>query len=230
MKRGIRKVKINYMTKGPIKLSEQKIDKIANTLAEQGFILLVDFLPKALAEALLQEAQILSVSQFTPAGIGRGEAKQLNTQVRGDTTLWLNLNSTCQANYIDFMRQLKEGLNRRLFMGLFDFECHFSHYQKGDFYQKHIDAFKGRSNRILSTVYYLNHDWIQGDGGELALYAQNELQAPPIEIIPPLFNQCVIFLSDTFPHEVLESQKDRYSIAGWFRVNSSSAGQLDPAS
>lgn len=218
------------MTQNPVKLSEKIIDKIADALAEQGFILLQNFLPNGLAEALLREAQTLSVNQFKPAGIGRNDGLQLNTQVRSDTTLWLNLDSTCQANYLDFMQQLKEGLNRRLFMGLFDFECHFSHYQKGDCYQKHLDAFKGRSNRILSTVYYLNHDWTNGDGGELALYAQNEQQTSPIEMIPPLFNQCVIFLSDTFPHEVLESQKDRYSIAGWYRVNGSSAGQLDPAS
>jgi SM-20-related protein len=218
------------MTKNPVTLSEKRIDKIADVIAQHGFILLQDFLPNALAEALLREAQTLSISQFKPAGIGRNSGLQLNTQVRSDSTLWLNIDSPCQAKYLEFMQQLKEGLNRRLFMGLFDFECHFSHYQKGDFYQKHIDAFKGRSNRILSTVYYLNHDWIKGDGGELALYAQNELQASPVEMVPPLFNQCVIFLSDTFPHEVLESQKDRYSIAGWYRVNGSSMNQIDPVS
>jgi SM-20-related protein len=39
-----------------------------------------------------------------------------------------------------------------------------------------------------------------------------------------VFNSCMIFLSDTFPHEVLTSRSDRYSIAGWYRVNGNSAG------
>ncbi|MBV1883381.1 MAG: 2OG-Fe(II) oxygenase [Pseudomonadales bacterium] len=29
----------------------------------------------------------------------------------------------------------------------------------------------------------------------------------------------VLFLSETFPHEVLKSQRQRLSLTGWFRVN-----------
>ena len=123
---------------------------------------------------------------------------------------------------MEWMEKLRVGLNRRLFMGLSEFECHYSHYAKGDFYKRHLDAFKGsphknRSNRAVSTVFYLNSDWQQDDGGELLLYADNHLS--PLLIVPPLFNSCMIFLSDTFPHEVLASNCDRYSIAGWYRVN-----------
>jgi SM-20-related protein len=38
----------------------------------------------------------------------------------------------------------------------------------------------------------------------------------------------VVFLSEEFPHEVLPTATDRYSIAGWFRVNTSSAERVDP--
>lgn len=31
----------------------------------------------------------------------------------------------------------------------------------------------------------------------------------------------VVFLSEEFEHEVLPAKRDRYSIAGWFRVNPS---------
>ncbi|MEC7468361.1 MAG: 2OG-Fe(II) oxygenase, partial [Pseudomonadota bacterium] len=31
-----------------------------------------------------------------------------------------------------------------------------------------------------------------------------------------------------FPHEVLPATRDRFSIAGWFRVNNSTAQRVDP--
>jgi SM-20-related protein len=79
-------------------------------------------------------------------------------------------------------------------------------------------------------VYYLNQTWGKSDGGELALYAPKDKQDDPIRLIPPLFNQCVIFLSDSFPHEVLLSHKDRFSIAGWYRINNNGQNIVDPSS
>ena len=32
-------------------------------------------------------------------------------------------------------------------------------------------------------------------------------------------NKLIVFLSDIFPHEVLPSNKKRYAIAGWFRID-----------
>lgn len=214
------------MTKS-ICLNEKLIDEIANALQQQGFIQLTQFLPVLLATQLAQEARRLSCDEFKPAGIGRQNSQQLNMQVRTDSTLWLNGESEQQAAYLSAMEQLRVGLNRRLFMGLFDFESHFSHYGQGDFYRRHVDAFKGRSNRILSTVYYLNPDWSKNNGGELLLYGDE--QSSPFLIVPPLFNTCIIFLSDAFPHEVLPSRCDRYSIAGWYRVNNNSTEHLDPS-
>ncbi|MFT6778151.1 MAG: SM-20-related protein [Paraglaciecola sp.] len=212
-------------------LEESLIDDIADTVTKQGFMQLQSFLPELLADQLMQEAKHLASIAFTPAGIGRNNSQQINSQVRTDSTLWLNGRSAPQRAYLDWMEQLRIGLNRRLFMGLFDFECHFSHYSKGDFYQRHMDTFKGgtkqvRSTRVLSTVFYLNPDWVKKDGGELLLYADE--QVSPLLIVPPVFNGCVIFISDAFPHEVLTSRCDRYSIAGWYRVNGHSEQHLDP--
>ncbi|PKH00333.1 2OG-Fe(II) oxygenase [Paraglaciecola sp. MB-3u-78] len=207
-------------------LEEQLIDDIADALAQRGFIHLQHLLPKWLALQLMHEAQRLAAFEFKPAGIGRNNHQQVNSQVRTDSTLWLRGNSLTQQAYLDWMEQLRMGLNRRLFMGLFDFECHFSHYSTGDFYQRHLDAFKGRSNRILSSVFYLNPHWSESDGGELLLYADE--QPSPLLVVPPEFNSCILFLSDVFPHEVLASHSDRFSIAGWYRVNSQSSDRLDP--
>jgi len=44
----------------------------------------------------------------------------------------------------------------------------------------------------------------------------------------PKFNRCVVFLSDTFPHEVRVTHKDRYAVAGWYRINTSIDGHIDP--
>ena len=207
-------------------LEEQLIDDIAEALAERGFIHLQHLLPQWLVLQLMHEAKRLAAFEFKPAGIGRNNSQQLNTQVRTDSTLWLSNNSVIQQAYLDWMEQLRMGLNRRLFMGLFDFECHFSHYSTGDFYQRHLDAFKGRSNRILSSVFYLNPHWSENDGGELLLYADE--QPSPLLIVPPRFNSGILFLSDVFPHEVLASQCDRFSIAGWYRVNNQSTEHVDP--
>jgi SM-20-related protein len=211
-------------------VDEQIIDDIADALAQRGYIQLQPFLPEQLAGQLMHEAKHLASIEFTPAGIGRNNSQQLNSQVRTDSTFWLNGNSAPQQAYLECMEYLRIGLNRRLFMGLSDFECHFSHYSTGDFYQRHFDVFKGDTKqpgntRVLSTVFYLNPEWVKNDGGELLLYVDE--QVSPLLIMPPLFNGCVIFLSDTFPHEVLTSRSDRYSIAGWYRVNGNSTGHID---
>jgi SM-20-related protein len=123
------------------------------------------------------------------------------------------------------MEEIKITLNRQLFMGLFDYESHYAHYEAGAFYKKHLDAFKGRSNRILTTVAYLDNQWSPYKGGELSIYnADNQL----ISLVPPKAGTFVVFLSDEFPHEVHLCHDDRYSIAGWFRINASHSAKVDP--
>ncbi|HDX9011350.1 TPA: 2OG-Fe(II) oxygenase, partial [Aeromonas dhakensis] len=46
--------------------------------------------------------------------------------------------------------------------------------------------------------------------------------------VSPRGGRLVLFLSEEFPHEVLPANQERYSIAGWFRVNGSGNGRLDP--
>jgi SM-20-related protein len=48
-------------------------------------------------------------------------------------------------------------------------------------------------------------------------------------VVIPQLNTLVLFLSERFPHEVLPAKRVRYSLTGWFRVNSSSEQQVDPA-
>lgn len=206
-------------------LSEQQLTDIVEALTEQGYVLLHQFLPQSLAQSLLCEIYSFSEQAFKPAAIGRDNLQQLNETIRSNTLHWLSGNTVVQQHYLGVMEQLRIAVNRRLFMGLFDFECHYSHYAPGDFYKMHLDAFKGASNRVLSTVLYLNPDWQAQHEGELLLYSEDQSQL--LLTVQPKFNDCVLFLSDTFPHEVKVTHSDRYSIAGWFRINASIAGQLD---
>ena len=84
----------------------------------------------------------------------------------------------------------------------------------------------GEANRVLSVVAYLNSSWSQDDGGELVLY-RDEQDAEGIKVTP-LNGTLVIFLSEEFPHEVLPANRDRYSVAGWFRCNTSQEQRVDP--
>jgi SM-20-related protein len=197
-------------------------DAIIAAFYQHGWVWLPNFLSSELNAALLHEAQ--HDANLTPAGIGRQSAHQLNQQIRRDATQWFDGQSAAQQQYLALMAQLQLIFNRRCFLGLFDFECHFARYNKGDYYQKHVDAFSGRSNRVLTTVSYLNS---VNAGGELALYDEHDRL---IDKFLPTAGSLVLFESERFPHAVLPAIDSRYSIAGWFRKNASINGILDPAS
>ncbi|WP_205623243.1 2OG-Fe(II) oxygenase [Rheinheimera baltica] len=201
--------------------NEPQFDAIITAFYQQGWVWLPDFLPAELNSALLHEVQHQSL--LTAAGIGRQGEHKLDTQIRRDATQWFDGRSVAQQHYLALMAQLQQQLNRRCFLGLFDFECHFARYQHGDYYQKHIDAFRGRSNRVLTTVSYLN---TVTAGGELALFDEHDKL---INRFSPTSGSLLLFESERFPHEVLPAGDTRFSIAGWFRQNASINGKLDPA-
>lgn len=201
-------------------------EMIAANLTEKGYSITPNGLPADLAQGLLLHASAMPQHQFDPAGIGRDQEQILNRFVRSDEICWINGESPVGTQWLDWARSLQVFLNRRLYLGLFSFESHFAHYGPGDFYKRHYDAFRGEANRILSLVVYLNPGWGPDDGGELVLYRSDE-DREGIKVTPAL-GTVVVFLSEDFPHEVLPASRDRYSIAGWFRVNTSIGGRIDP--
>lgn len=207
-------------------LDEQVIAYICEQLTITGYCVVSDFLPELVINALYLEASSDVRLNFKQAAIGREQLQQVNTSVRSDSIAWINGQSESQCLFLKLMENLRIEINRRLFMGLFDYESHYAHYGPGDFYKRHVDAFKGNSNRLLSSVVYLNADWVNADEGELLMF--HDEQVSPFLIVEPIFNQCIIFLSEQFPHEVRAAKRDRYSIAGWFRTNNSIGGQIDP--
>ncbi|WP_041523541.1 2OG-Fe(II) oxygenase [Gilvimarinus agarilyticus] len=200
-------------------------DVLADALVERGYAVLDDFFNPRLIAALRTEFNHPDC-QFKTAGIGRAEDHAIALDVRGDRICWIEGGSAAAAEFLAVMETLRLALNRRLFMGLFDYESHLAYYPVGTFYKKHVDAFVGRSNRVLSTVVYLNPSWAEGDGGELVLY--DEAGALEVEKLCPVAGRLVVFLSERFPHEVLPARRERYSVAGWYRVNSNTTDRVDP--
>lgn len=187
-------------------------------LADQGWAVTRTCVPHDLCEALRAQAIDLHTSdKLTRAGIGRADDFTIKSDIRRDKTRWLSRDDAVEAAYLDVLEGLRVRLNRALYLGLFSYDAHHAVYEPGAFYARHVDAFKGARNRVLSTVLYLNRDWGADDGGEIVLY--DDVTSGELAKIAPEFGTMVVFLSEDIPHEVLPAHRDRYSIAGWFRVN-----------
>lgn len=204
-------------------------DRIADVIARDGYVIVDQALPAPLVDALFVQLSALPETALSRAGIGREAQQQSNPFVRRDEICWLDPCMPASVAFFEWMEQLRLGINRQLFLGLFDFEAHFARYEVGAFYKRHLDAFDGFArNRVLSVVLYLNPAWQPSDAGELVLYAPGE-QGETVETVQPVYGRLAVFLSERFPHEVLPTNTARFSIAGWFRVNGSVAGIVDPA-
>lgn len=192
------------------------IQKIAKQLAEVGYIVLDQPLLENLSKQLFARCQDDGPLRFKPARVGRGLARQQIETIRGDVISWLDDSHSTDQAYLAWMEALRQGLNATLYLGLFDYECHYAIYGAGAGYAKHSDVLSGKKNRVLSTVFYLNEDWQTSDGGELVLFEPTGETV--IATVNPTFGKMIIFLSESFPHEVLRAHQQRRSIAGWFRV------------
>ncbi|MBD1549989.1 2OG-Fe(II) oxygenase [Pseudomonas typographi] len=190
--------------------------RIVDDLAERGWSQQNVFLTQALTVALAQECRRRSrAGELVPAAVGRGLEPQVRQGIRGDLTQWVDPGGAeCCDHYLALMESLREALNRGLFLGLEDFECHFALYPPGAFYTRHLDRFRDDDRRMVSVVVYLNPAWLPGDGGQLRLYLG--AQGTPYDVTPT--GGClVVFLAGEVPHEVLPAQRERLSLTGWFR-------------
>jgi SM-20-related protein len=205
---------------------ESLFQQIANDLRLKGFSVNACAFPLPLCEHLYEEVSQSHATEFRPAGIGRDLNHTKNATIRSDYIQWVEGKTPTQHAWITFASRLQRELNRSLLLGLFSFESHFAHYKPGAFYKRHVDAFKGQANRVLSVVLYLNSSWAAEYGGQLALYSDLNPDELLVQILPEM-GTLVVFLSEDFPHEVLPATHDRFSIAGWFRVNTSSTYLVD---
>lgn len=208
--------------------ANELFEQIAEEIYQQGYSVLSHALPEPLCQALAAEVRALPKDRFSRAGIGRQDDHIKEKTIRRDEICWIDNNTEPGREWLAWAGELQQAINRRLFLGLFSFESHYAHYRGGDFYKVHRDAFRGQQNRVLTVVAYLNPGWRAEDGGELLVYP-DEGHEPLLKVLPES-GTLVVFLSEEFPHEVLPAQVDRYSIAGWYRINSGNSHRVDPDS
>jgi len=206
---------------------QQQLDQIT----DRGYCVMDNFLSPSVIDTLASEVLVLQDSALLhAANTGRAQTT-VNTKFRGDSIYWLNEaeSSPAQQIYLDEMERLRRELNRHLYLGLDALESHLALYPIGAGYQKHLDRFKANVSsqlpqRQISCILYLNKAWQEEDGGYLRLYLNADAAdttdgivavAPSIDIAP-IAGRLVMFLSDTFYHEVLPANRARMSLTGWF--------------
>lgn len=207
---------------------DEYFECLTQDLISKGYSIRPSALPLSLSNSLSAHINAIELQRFKQAGIGRQQSSMQNTFVRKNKISWISDDNEIGREWLAWTTAMQSYLNRRLFLGLFSFESHFAQYAVGDFYKRHVDAFAGQNNRVLSVVVYLNHQWSLENGGELVLY-KNTTDLEGISVLP-LFGTVVVFLSEEFPHEVRTSNRERLSIAGWFRLNTSTNTKVDPPS
>ncbi|ASI96622.1 MULTISPECIES: 2OG-Fe(II) oxygenase [Vibrio] len=199
------------------------MNKLIDALSTHGYYIWDDFI----SQEEVAELRDCIPDDWKKARIGRNDDVTRIETIRSDKIQWLKRDMGAPvASFLDKMEEIRLEANRHFFLGLFEYEAHFAKYEKGDFYQKHLDCFKGNENRRLTTVFYMNESWSEEDAGELVVYDLNDNE---IATIPPRSGRLFVFLSEQFPHEVLPTNAERFSIAGWFRINGVKDNQLDIA-
>ena len=188
---------------------------ICDDLVAKSYSVQRNALPHGLVKLLSERARYEDDLQYTPAGIGRAIGHQKNQTIRRTDIVWIGNEIFPDKKWNEWADKLKTALNRDLFLGLQYFESHYARYNEGDFYKRHLDAFKGAGNRRISVVLFLNALWKNTDAGELRLYVGTDHKEQIL--IAPEIGTLVVFLSDLIPHEVLPTNRTRYSIAGWYR-------------
>ncbi len=131
---------------------ESLFENIVEDLVTQGFSIQENGLPDFITQALLSCQHSISEQEYKAAGIGRAEHYKKAQSVRGDAICWITGSSKEGALWLSWCEAMQSYINRTLFMGLFSFESHFACYEPGKYYKRHVDAFKGQDNRVLSLI------------------------------------------------------------------------------
>ena len=159
---------------------------------------------------------LLKNNQLAAAGIGNQKVVDHDKLIRSDQIYWLDRkNDNIHENeFFDLMDLFVTYLNETCYTGITGYEFHYTLYEKGAFYLKHLDQFRNNDSRKYSMIIYLNNSWNTIDGGELCVHHH----ADRLQLITPNEGKSVFFKSDELVHEVLLTHRKRLSITGWLKI------------
>ncbi|MCB9536750.1 MAG: 2OG-Fe(II) oxygenase [Myxococcales bacterium] len=193
-------------------------------LADEGWFTREGFLGEGLAlEARAACVALAEADRLRAAGIRRGADHTVDRDLRGDEAAWLadHLGDPALRAVADQFEALRAVVNAGAWLGLTEVNLQVARYPGGGArYRRHLDAFPGAFNRVLTAIVYLNPGWQPDDGGRLALWT------PGRPTIDPVLDRLVVFLSERVPHAVEPAWAERWAITGWFRKPDPSAPLL----
>ncbi|TWI94806.1 SM-20-related protein [Mucilaginibacter frigoritolerans] len=172
-----------------------------------------NFLSKALSAHLADNITALYADGLLlSAGTGNDLLVKHDKRIRSDKIYWLDRihNNVYENDFFDLMDRFVKHLNSTCYTGITGYEFHYTLYEKGSFYKRHLDNFKQNGTRAFSMIMYLNNEV---DGGALRIYQGNASQD-----ITPNAGKSVFFKSNELEHEVLVTHLPRMSITGWLKI------------
>jgi SM-20-related protein len=195
---------------------QQSFDTLINSFIESKVGISENFLSIQLANDLKENLLHLhSEKSMLAAGTGNQQVVAHDNAVRGDMIYWLDKqhNNAHENAFFAVMDDFILYLNRSCYTGITGYEFHYTLYEAGSFYKKHLDQFRNNDSRQYSMIIYLNTDWVPADGGQLSIYhAGGDTQQ-----VDPSSGKTVFFKSSELEHEVLLTNKPRMSITGWLK-------------
>lgn len=191
-------------------------------LAIHDFVFVDNFISDELFSTIQQYFKsLLDKSEFSKAAIGSSTKRQVQSSIRGDFIYWVDQEVDMELHELfETLDKLVGKLKEYLLLSISDYEFHFALYPPKTRYEKHVDQFKGKNNRLISVLIYLNEHWQPGDGGELKIYQSNGDEL----LIQPIAKRLVMFKSDTVEHEVMTTNTPRKSLTGWLLHKPASLG------
>lgn len=194
---------------------ENSFEALIATYIENRVGVCEHFLSTELANSLKQNLLDLNAkSLLLDAGVGNLDKVTYDGAIRSDSIYWLDKkhNNEFENAFFEQIELFIAYLNSSCYAGITGYEFHYSLYEKGDFYLKHLDQFKNNPSRKYSMISYLNANWEESHGGELLIHQLDNNQK-----ISPTQGKTVFFKSDELVHEVLITQNTRMSITGWLK-------------
>lgn len=182
------------------------IDDRLDAFLQTGVLVLDDVFDQQDVLLLQKESGFI---EYKAATLTQGERRQ---SIRGDDIRWIDEDCPIGMDYLRSIMLLAKYFNQTLYAGIRRSEAHYACYPAGFGYQWHVDNPKGRDERVISAVFYLNDDWQTTDGGEILVIDKMGKQ----QTLQPKANRLVIFDSN-LRHQVNITHRYRFSIATWMR-------------